>query len=152
MHGNEGYGNDQDRLAGGTHEKRHVDAGVDPANCQTPQPNILIVDDDPAVRVVAEEMLRTLGCEVAAAGSGKDGLQLLDQRAFDLVMLDVGMPYMSGIEVYHILREALPAQKVAFLTGYASEDIDELNDANVWLIAKPFTMESLTQALNFATG
>ena len=114
--------------------------------------SVLIVDDDDAVRLVASEMLAAQGCEVVCASSGKECLEILDNLSFDLVLLDVGMPDMTGVEVYHLLRAGRPAQKVAFLTGYAMGEITDLDDELLSIVAKPFSMDSLAEAIKFSVA
>lgn len=108
---------------------------------------VLVVDDDDAVRLVAQEMLLTLNCEVTGAISGEAALAVLEPKPIDLVFLDVGMPVMNGVEVYKRIRNKLPNQKVAFITGYAKEDLTEFLDAYTWVVAKSFTIEPLASAI-----
>ena len=84
---------------------------------------------------------------MTSASSGVVALAILERKPIDLVFLDVGMPVMNGVEVYKRVRNKLPSQKVAFITGYAKEDLTEFLDADTWVIAKPFTIESLASAI-----
>ena len=108
---------------------------------------ILVVDDDQAVRLVATEMLSTLGYQVDCAATGREALERLDEGAFDVVLLDVGMPIMSGVDVYRTLRGAKPEQKVVFITGYAEEDLTEYLDDITQIVTKPFSISSLDEGL-----
>ena len=109
--------------------------------------SILVVDDDEAVRLVAAEMLMTLGCDVTSVTSGQEALAELDSIQYDLLFLDVGMPIMSGVEVCRRVREHIPEQKIVFITGYAQEDLTEVLDDNTWIVSKPFTIDSLSAAV-----
>ena len=109
---------------------------------------ILVVDDDHAVRLVATEMLSTLGYQVKCAATGHEALQRLDENAFDVVLLDVGMPIMSGVDVYKTLRGDKPEQKVVFITGYAEEDLTEYLDDITHIVTKPFSISSLDEGLS----
>ena len=108
---------------------------------------VLVVDDDEPVRLVATGMLETLGCEVTAVASGREALEALDSASFDIVFLDVGMPIMTGDEVFHRIRAHLPEQRIAFITGYAEEDLSELLDHKTWIVDKPFKIDALGKVL-----
>jgi len=66
--------------------------------------SLLIVDDEELYREGLARRLRRHGYEVAVAGSGRAALELLGQRRFDLVLLDIMMPGMNGLEVLKVLR------------------------------------------------
>ena len=66
---------------------------------------VLIVDDDPASRRLLEVRLRPLECDVATAGNGEQALTAIRKDAPDLVLLDLQMPKMGGIEVLRALRK-----------------------------------------------
>jgi CheY-like chemotaxis protein len=65
---------------------------------------VLIVDDDPASRRLVEVRLRPLGCDVATAGNGEQALAAIRKDLPDLMLLDLQMPKMGGIEVLRSLR------------------------------------------------
>jgi DNA-binding response OmpR family regulator len=98
-----------------------------PAQPRPDAPGILIVDDDEGNREVLAYFLRRQGFEVATAASGEAALTAIDDSTFDLVLLDVVMPGLGGLETLRILREhhseaALP---VIMVTGLdAGEDIE----------------------------
>src|SRR5688572_7722461 len=71
----------------------------------TRQAALLVVDDHDANRDVLSRHLRQRGYAVSMAASGNDALSMIEQGAFDLVLLDVDMPGMSGLEVLARLRE-----------------------------------------------
>ncbi len=70
---------------------------------------ILIADDEDAVRLVCREMLRQLNYQVAEAGGGEEALRLLHEQPFDLILVDLQMPDMSGLELMRRINE-LPAE------------------------------------------
>ena len=65
---------------------------------------VLIVDDDPASRRLLEVRLRPLECDVATAGNGEQALTAIRKDSTDLVLLDLEMPRMGGMEVLRVLR------------------------------------------------
>ena len=111
------------------------------------QSSFLVVDDNEAVRIVTSQMLKRLEVEVHTAVSGADALAQLDDQAFDVVLLDVGMPIMSGIEAYELLRQKLPEQDVIFMTGYSEEELSDLDNRHTWVLPKPFSLDELTNTV-----
>ena len=105
--------------------------------------SLLVVDDDDAVRLVASEMLRSLGYDVTLAESGAQALQLLSQGSFAAVLLDVGMPIMNGMEVYEKVRATDDETWIVFMTGYAEEDFNSIEHARTDVLTKPFSMDDL---------
>ena len=112
------------------------------------QSKVLVVDDDEAVRLVTGEMLKHLDCDVESVDGGRAALALLAEETFDLVLLDVGMPIMSGTEVYAAIRESYPEQAVVFMTGYSEDDVAELTNQRTLVLSKPFTLQGLQETVN----
>ena len=73
---------------------------------------ILVVDDDPVVRVLAGRALSALGCEVEEATDGQQALEAIDRSPPDLVLLDVEMPGISGFETCSLMRGRLTRSKL----------------------------------------
>ncbi len=88
------------------------------------EPNsILVVDDEPAVRLFLAEQLREANYSVATAASGEEALAYLEDKPIDLVLLDLRMPGMDGIQTMaEIRRRPLPPE-VIMLTAYATLDV-----------------------------
>ncbi|MET0904724.1 MAG: response regulator [Tardiphaga sp.] len=100
---------------------------------------VLVIDDDSAVREITVSLLEQMGCNVADAGSGGAGLDLLarSDAAFDLVVLDFAMPGMNGADVARAIAKDFPDLPVLFVTGYA--DLTALREVGEDRIAqKPF--------------
>jgi CheY-like chemotaxis protein len=110
---------------------------------------ILIVDDEIRVAMVLAESVRFQGHEAIVAGSGEEGLALLDQTHPHAVFLDLVMPGMSGLEVLRRIRQSHPALPVVVLTGHASSaQIDEAKRLGATdCITKPFVLNQLNRAL-----
>ena len=107
---------------------------------------ILVVDDDEAVRSVTFEMLKRLGFDVTTADSGATALAEASHQSFDLVLLDLARPNMSGVEVFSSLKELKPESRVIFMTGCSKDEFSDLlsdNEATISVLSKPFPMQEL---------
>jgi DNA-binding response OmpR family regulator len=83
---------------------------------------VLVVDDEEPIRITMSEMLRRRGYEVMTAENGEAGLALVHQRPFELLLLDLKMPGLSGIDVARRARERQPDVAIIILTGHGSLD------------------------------
>jgi CheY-like chemotaxis protein len=78
---------------------------------------ILVVDDDVTLRMLLRKALNKSGCHVEVADSGKTGLEMLKVESFDLVVLDINMPSMSGHELAEQIEKLYPNLPVVFMTA-----------------------------------
>lgn len=85
-------------------------------------PRVLIVDDEERFRATLQKMLAAQGLAVVAVGSGQEALAALEREPYDVVLLDLRMPGMSGIETLAQIKQARPETEVIILTGHASMD------------------------------
>ncbi|MCA9711911.1 MAG: response regulator, partial [Myxococcales bacterium] len=124
-------------------------AGSGPTDTPTVPRSILVVDDDDINRLVLEHMLLALGHEVVMAESGPRCLALCAQRRFDLVLMDVQMPEMDGLETTRRLRAAHPWAIVVALSASAyAEDRRRCLEAGMTdFLTKPIQLELLDQAI-----
>lgn len=81
--------------------------------------NILVVDDEDALRNVLSSELQSEGYSVVSAADGDEAISTLQQKTFDLVLLDIKMPRVDGFEVLRFIKEKFPKTKVIMLTGFA---------------------------------
>jgi len=82
---------------------------------------VLLVDDDQAVREALRNVLQQTGYEVVLAPDGQEGADLLKARCFDLLLLDLELPGLSGWEVLDLSREHYPSMPVVILTGFLGQ-------------------------------
>jgi CheY-like chemotaxis protein len=110
---------------------------------------LLLVEDDPGVAAVAQELLEGLGLEVRAADSGPQALDLLRQTRFDIMLTDVVMPGgMTGIELARQCARTWPDMRIVLTSGYAGEDVDAaLADAPWPFVRKPYSGQQLARVL-----
>lgn len=111
---------------------------------------ILIIDDEPAVRGFFREVLEGAGYGVVEAASAKSGLRLLRERPIDLVVTDILMPDMDGLEVTRTLHRDFPAVKIIAISG-GQQDIDYCDVARFLgaheTLMKPVTMSRLLETV-----
>ena len=106
---------------------------------------VLWIDDDPAILELHGTLLRSKGYEVFTAPDGISGIAITRQRHIDVVVLDINMPGMDGLEVCHRLLAASPGIRVLMVTGRDSEE-DPLRAAAVGargLLTKPISLATL---------
>lgn len=116
---------------------------------------ILLIDDDPAVRATIEIVLKRNGHDVVSAGDGRKGLQLFEAGQFDLLIVDIFMPNMDGLETIGVVRKIKPWTPVIVISGHhvgAGATPDFLNMATklgaVYSLQKPFRPAELLAALS----
>ncbi|MBL7661601.1 response regulator [bacterium] len=114
------------------------------------QGKVLVIDDEQVVRQVVQRSLEHFGYLVETAADGIAGLEKLKDTAFDLILLDMMMPKMSGEEVFRRARELVPTQKVLLMSGFVSEKRAQavLDAGGKGFIHKPFSVEDLSRAVH----
>ncbi len=111
---------------------------------------ILVVEDEVSLRAQLEAQLRKAGYAVDAAADGEDGFYLGREHPFDLAVVDLGLPKLSGIEVIQRWREAGRAFPVLILTarGRWQDKVEGLNAGADDYLTKPFQAEELHARIN----
>ena len=101
---------------------------------------ILVVDDEDIVRVSCQRALEPEGYEVITVRSGAEGLKLLEKESFDLVMTDLKMPDMDGIEVLRSVKENWPDTELILITGHGTvaTAVDAMKLGAFDYVEKPF--------------
>lgn len=113
---------------------------------------ILIVDDDPETCDLIVDILSVEDYSIRACVGGEQAVDLLDQEAFDLVLADIQMPHISGVDLLQHIRETSRGTKVILMTAYASIDtaIQAVrHDASDYLV-KPFSLRELRRRVREA--
>ncbi len=113
---------------------------------------ILIVDDEEVLRDVLEVVLRREGFEVVLASSGEEALSLLDGEEIDLMILDIMLPGISGIDTLRAVRISNPNLPVIVITAFSSIDgaIEAMKHGAFHYIPKPFRNEEVILTVNKA--
>ncbi len=84
--------------------------------------HILVVDDESAIRYSITKTLQRVGYQVESASSGEEALEMMGKQHYDVVLTDIRMPGISGVELLARVKEEAPEAIVILLTGYASLD------------------------------
>jgi two-component system cell cycle sensor histidine kinase/response regulator CckA len=115
---------------------------------------VLLVEDEPMVRSVAERALTRHGYTVLTADNGEEALDIIARdEPIDLLISDVVMPGMDGPTVVREARKSRPDLKILFMSGYAEEQLRKSIDIeNVNFLPKPFSVTELAEAARRAVG
>jgi len=109
---------------------------------------VLVVEDDPLVSHVVAAALAQSFAAVRTAAEGAHAMRLLDEERFDVVITDLKMPGIGGLEVVRYVHERLPDARVIVITGFASpEDERRIGEVGAVLLRKPFGARELADAL-----
>ncbi len=110
---------------------------------------ILVVEDDPLMLAALEILLTDEGYDVTTASSGLDAIQKAKETSFDLVVCDVRMAEMDGLETISNLKRDQPDTRSIVITGYASPDVPirAIKMGVDDYLMKPFTHEGLKERI-----
>ena len=112
----------------------------------TPQTMILVCEDEVLIRGYLVDLLEEMGYGVLEAANVVGAIEQMSNTRIDLLITDLGLPDMPGIELARRLRNYWPLLPVLFATGRSREDSGAI-DGNTGYLAKPFTMKTLEAAL-----
>ncbi len=109
------------------------------------KPRILVVDDEESHRIMLRAVLQEEGYEVAEAADGPDAIRAVEQEPFDLILLDIRMTTMDGIETLTEIRKVSPFVPVLMMTAYASVKtaVEALKAGAFEYLTKPLDIEEL---------
>ena len=115
---------------------------------------ILVIDDEEVVGKSCARILEPAGYQVEYETSPKKGLEKVESGAYDLVLLDLRMPEMDGIEVLKKIKEKRPETEVVIITAFSSVDtaVETLKLGAKDYVPKPFTPEELKEVVKTALG
>lgn len=118
------------------------------------QTRVLVVDDNPDLLGTFSLILKRKGYDVETAEDGMVAVDKLQTHNFDVVLMDVIMPRMSGIEAFYKIKDINPEVKVIMMTAYSEEEkLKEVADNGVYCtLRKPIELSQLMSILNEATS
>ncbi len=115
-------------------------------------PRVLLIDDDPGVRDSMARMLRVAGYTVQAAATGDEGVELARGDSFDVILSDMRMPGLSGIDVLRKLRDVRVDASFIIMTGFGTVDsaVEAMKLGAVDFVQKPFFRDELLMRVRSA--
>ncbi|ARO27311.1 hypothetical protein CO659_05355 [Rhizobium sp. S9] len=139
-------------------QRHQAEANARVSNARQPDPQVpgtagklrlLLVEDDAFIRMDTAEILQDLGYDVIEAGSGEQGVDILGHTLIDVIVVDVGLPGMSGSAFAAKARDALPSVGLVFATG-DSDPPDAARFSGSVLLTKPYDNAALDRAVKRA--
>ena len=117
-----------------------------------PSRTILVVDDDPAILEMCEDLLTEAGFDVQTCGSGQEALEAADEQDFDVVLSDLQMPGIDGLELIAAMRERRPETPVIIMTAFGTIEaaVAAMRGGALDFVTKPFRSEEMLVSLERA--
>ncbi len=111
---------------------------------------VLVVEDDPAVRLLVIDVLQMLGYQTLEAADGNAAIRILESAtAVDMLVTDVGLPGMNGRQLADVARQQYPGLPVLFMTGYARQAASsDFLEPGMDMISKPFNLDALAKRVS----
>ena len=115
-------------------------------------PHILLIDDEERMLAMLEKVLTRKGYMVCTCSEGKEALRLLEEQSFDVVVTDLRMPEVSGMEILRMVKEFSPETMVVMMTAFGSVDsaVEAMKAGAYDYLSKPFKIEELLLILDRA--
>lgn len=120
----------------------------------TTQTHILIVDDEANFRNTLAKILEKKGFVTTIAEDGPHAIELVKEKSFGIILMDVKMPVMSGIEAYKIIKQIRPSVTVIFMTAFSVADLvkDVINEGAYAMLSKPIDIDAVVNMINKSKG
>ena len=136
------------------HMPRRIAPDIEGLRPVNPPTRILVIDDDPGVREYLEDVLSYWGYSVSAVVAAEPAFHHLDEIPPDLIVLDLLLPGMNGIEALHRFKQRLPDVPVVMVSGYGSarEIAECMRRGASDFLRKPFDEDRLRLVLRTALG
>lgn len=117
-----------------------------------PKASILVVDDNANLARTTAMILNRKGYAVTTAGDGGEALEKAGHQAFDIILMDIKMPVMNGVETYKQIKSIRPDAAVIMMTAYAVEDLiqEALAEGAYGVLHKPLDIERVMVLINEA--
>ena len=118
------------------------------------QAHILVVDDNPPMTNSLADILRANGYDVYTAFSGSEAIDILKDHPIDILLTDIRMPDMNGVELFQATREAHPDMVTFLMTAYSTDDVlqEGLKEGIKTVLTKPLNIDFLLMLLSAAVN
>lgn len=116
------------------------------------KPKVLVIDDEARIQKACHRLLTQEGCDVELADNGIKGLKMIEDHHFDIILLDLMMPGISGLEVLRDVKSRHPDTVVIIITGYATleHSIETMKNGAFDFLSKPFSPQELRVVISKA--
>jgi len=106
---------------------------------------VLVVDDEEVIRVLFRDVLEDMGYRVRVAANGESAIKVLEEEPFDLIITDIRMPGIDGMELLRISKENYPEIDVIIITGYASVEtaVEAMKLGAIDYLTKPLNIDQI---------
>ena len=114
------------------------------------QPKIMVVDDEPGMRLTLEGIIEDEGFDVVGAEDGYRAIDLAKKSVFDLIFMDIKMPGINGVDAYKEIKRVSPTSVVVMMTGFSIEALikEALEEGAYAVIYKPFEAGQIIDIVN----
>lgn len=111
------------------------------------EPACLVIDDEPNIGLLFKATLTEITRNVTCVTNGREGLDLIQQRSFDIVFIDLKLPGIDGVEVFRQIKRLKPETRVVIITGYPEGDLIEkaLSYGPLHIMHKPFSIDEIQE-------
>jgi DNA-binding NtrC family response regulator len=109
------------------------------------QPHVLVIDDEPLMRISIADALKAEGCLVKVAATGLEGVELIKKEPFEIVISDLRLPGMDGLQILQTCKEVSPRTGVIVITAHGSVEtaVGAMKIGAYDYVTKPFSMDEL---------
>lgn len=120
----------------------------------TEKASVLIVDDNTALCESMSLILEERGYDVTRAGDGPEAIEIVTERSFDIIFMDIKMPLMDGVEAYKRIKGIRPEAVVMMMTAYSLEEMvqEALQEGAYGILYKPLDMAKVIATIDEVAG
>ncbi len=112
--------------------------------------NVLIVDDDKLICWALERALKKNGHDVIVSPNGKNAMEALKKKDFDLVITDLRMPEIDGFEVIEEVKRCSPSTRIVLMSAFGTENaVKKATEIGAYYLEKPFEVEEFVEKLQW---
>lgn len=106
--------------------------------------DILVVDDEETIRSLFTDLLNEEGYEVTCAANGKEAIERLKEKSFQIAFIDVHMPIMNGAETVRAIRELNPSTEIVMMDSFPDIFLEQaLKEGAITCVHKPFNIQEI---------